>query len=546
MSNAGPSPFRTFVVLPGVEPQPEASRTTMGGKGFGLLRLARLGLPVPPAFVLDTEFCRAYFEEGHRLPKGFRETLARGIARLEEASGRQFGGARRPLLVAVRSGAPVSMPGMMDTILNVGLNDQTVQGLIRLTGNPRLAWDSYRRLVRGFAEVVLGVRGDAFDRVVDVRIVADGVTSDRELDTTALRQITHDCLELTQALGTHPFPQDPMDQLESACEAVFRSWMSARAIEYRRLNGIEEGAGTAVTIQAMAFGNAGGASGAGVGFTRNPATGENALYVDFLFNAQGEDVVSGRHAVQDTARLPLVLPAVHADLIRIKDVLEREFRDMQDFEFTVESGCLYLLQVRRGKRTPWAALKIATDLVEEGLIGEGEALERLKAVDLDHIERVRLAGPAEAPLAVATPAGTGVAVGAIALDPSRATELAAAGTPVILVRADIDTADVAGFAVADGILTATGGRTSHAAVVARQLGKVCLVGCATLTVDPAGRRCRIGEREFHEGDALSLDGDHGRVYAGRLPVTHERPSALLERVANWRAHTGPRAEVGSG
>ncbi len=538
------SPFHTFLVVPGGEPQPEASRATMGGKGFGLLRLARLGLPVPPAFVLDTGYCRSYFENGHRLPKGFRETLARGIARLEEASGKQFGGARRPLLVAVRSGAPVSMPGMMDTILNVGLNDQTVQGLMRMTGNPRLAWDSYRRLLHGFAEVVLEARGDAFDHVVDAHIVADGVASDRELDTAALRQITHDYLELTQALGSHPFPQDPMDQLEAACEAVFRSWMSARAIEYRRLNGIDDGAGTAVTVQAMAFGNAGGASGAGVGFTRNPATGENALYIDFLFNAQGEDVVSGRHAVQDTARLPFVLPGVHADLNRIKSVLEREFRDMQDFEFTVESGQLYLLQVRRGKRTPWAALKIAADLVDEELIDEGEALERLEAIDLDHIERVRLVGQVDAPLAVATPAGTGVAVGAIALDPMRAAELAAAGTPVILVRADIDTADVAGFAAADGILTAAGGRTSHAAVVARQLGKVCLVGCAALSVDPASRCCRIGGRDFREGDALSLDGDRGHVYAGRMPVTRERPTALLERVAGWRERL--RVPAGSG
>jgi pyruvate,orthophosphate dikinase len=522
------------VIATGTGPVAGASAESMGGKAFGLLRLAQLGLPVPPAFVLGTAYCKRFFGDGGRLPPGFREVLARGVSRLEEITGRQFGGQRRPLLLSVRSGAPVSMPGMMDTVLNIGLNEAAVAGLIRLTGNPRMAWDSYRRLVQGFGEIVLDVRPDAFDRVVDAQIAAAGIASERELDWAALRQTARDFLEVTHALGTRAFPQDPMDQLEAAAEAVFRSWMSPRAAAYRKLNAIDDSIGTAVTIQAMAFGNAGGTSGAGVGFTRNPATGENALYIDFLFNAQGEDVVSGRHAVRDTERLPLVLPAVHADLLRIKSVLEREFGDVQDFEFTVESGRLYLLQVRRGKRTPWAALKIAVDLVDEGVIAPEAALARLDGLDLNHLERVRLTNDTAQPLAEGTPAGTGVAVGSIALEPATAAQFAAAGTPAILVRTDIDTADIAGFAAAEGILTASGGRTSHAAVVARQLGKVCVVGCAGVSVDLAARRLKIGPQDFHEGDFISLDGDRGRIFAGRLPVERERPTALLERVAEWR------------
>ncbi|MBV8538733.1 MAG: pyruvate, phosphate dikinase [Alphaproteobacteria bacterium] len=533
-----PIPTPPFFYIATGEPAPAGSSVdALGGKAFGLLRLSRLGLPVPPSLTLGTSVCRDYFAAGGKLPPHLREDLVQGVSRLEATTSCRFGAVRRPLLVSVRSGAPVSMPGMMDTILNVGLSEASLRGLLRATGNPRLARDCYRRFIRDFCGVVHGTPADEFERLVAEHCAEQGVADVRELDTGALDDIARQSLEVALALTGRPFPQDPMDQLLAAVEAVFRSWHSDRARAYRKLHAIDDALGTAVTIQAMVFGNAGATSGAGVGFTRDPATGEDKLYLDFLFNAQGEDVVSGRRSIRnDTERLSSRLPAVLADLARVKRVLEDEFRDVQDFEFTVENGRLHLLQVRPGKRTAWAALKIAADMVREGRITPAEALTRVAGLPLDRLERCRLAGPMDCqPLAHAVPAGGGVVSGAVAFDTARVAALGAQGRAAILVRPDISTADVEGIAKAQGVLTAVGSRTAHAAVVARNLDKVCLVGCAELTVEPEARRGRIGGVPLAEGDELTLDGGTGCVYRGRLPVISERPEADLAEVDRWRS-----------
>jgi pyruvate, orthophosphate dikinase len=524
-----------YFVLPRLAVPEDANAATLGSKACELLRLVRLGLPVPPAFVLGTDMCRRYFEAG-KLPTETQELLRTGLGALEEATGRRFGGERRPLLVSVRSGAPQSMPGMMETVLNIGLCDRTLHGLVRLTGNPRLARDCYRRLVRDFMGVVHGASPAAFDAVLEHECSREGVPEARELDTASLGRAAEQSLEIASAQAGHAFPQEPMEQLLQAVEAVFRSWQSEKARRYRRLNAISDAPGTAVTVQAMVFGNAGSDSGAGVGFTRDPATGLEGLYLDFLFNAQGEDVVAGRQAAEDSGQLAQRLPTVAAQLQRLPETLEREFRDMQDFEFTVESGRLYLLQTRAGKRTPWAAVRIATDLVREGYLTPAEALQRLRDVPLEKLERTRLtAGTGVASIGSAVPASIGVATGLIALDSQRAATLAAEGRSVILVRQDIHTDDIGGIAAAAGVLTASGGRTSHAAVVARELGKVCLVNCRELTIEGDGSGCAIAGVRLTEGEEVTLDGNSGHIYRGRIEVVRERPEAELAEVAKWRA-----------
>jgi pyruvate,orthophosphate dikinase len=508
----------------------------MGFKAYNLWRMARLSMPVPPAFVLGTGFCRAYFASHRKPPPGLRAQLAAHIQDLEEATGLRFGSERKPLLVSVRSGAPVSMPGMMETILDVGMNDTTVRGILRLTGNPRLAWDSYRRLVQSFAEVVVGCPADAFEQALSRRLQASGVASARELDFQSLQALTRDYLELFEAAAEKPFPQDPLDQLEAAVTGVWSSWAGDKAVAYRRLNGLPDELGTAVTVQRMVYGNAGGTSGAGVAFTRDPATGERSLYLDFMFNAQGEDVVSGRHRISDASRLSELLPTVYGEILKAGQLLEQEFRDMQEFEFTVQDGMLSILQTRAGKRTSWAALRIIVEQAEEGLIATKEALDRAAALDLGGIGRSRIVRANETrTLCRAVSASIGVAVGEIAFDAAKARDVAAAGRAAILVREDIATDDIVGIASAAGILTATGGRTAHAAVVARQLNKVCLVGCEALTVDLASRRCSIGGQWFSEGDSLCLDGHSGEVLAGAVQIETERPAELLAKLAHWRA-----------
>jgi pyruvate,orthophosphate dikinase len=519
---------RLRFVLPGVEP-PAGGAEGVGNKAWNLMRIAAAGLRVPPAFVLSTAWCRRGVSADD--PE-LRRTLSEGIARLETVCGLGFGSARRPLLVSVRSGAAVSMPGMLETVLNVGLTPASLDGLIRLTGNPRLAWDSYRRLVQNYAEIVTGLPAAPFEALLAGAL--DDIANERELDFRALRALTQGMLQRYAELDGAPFPADPMTQLAQAVAAVFRSWDAPKAATYRRLKGLSDAIGTAVIVQAMVFGNAGGRSGAGVAFTRDPASGAPGLYFDFCSNGQGEDVVAGRLTVSDSQRLEHVLPAVFAELQAVRAKLEAEFCEVQDFEFTVQDSRLYLLQTRTAQRTPWAALRTAVDMAQEGLITWEEALRRLAGVDLTTITRSRFAEPLPEPLAHAIVAGHGVANGAIAFDAASVQRLTAAGQSAILVRPGTVTSDIAGMAEVTGILTAAGSRTSHAAVVARQLGKVCLVGCRQLVIDLDRRVCRIGTQKIAEGDPISLDSNSGAIYPGLLPMVQERPERELAVIAGWQ------------
>ncbi len=505
----------------------------VGSKAAMLARMARLGLRVPLAFVLPTSLCGPLNEGRPEAEQALAEGLRQGIRTLEGLTDRKFGDSRRPLLVSVRSGAARSMPGMLSTVLDVGLNAETVRGLIRLTGNPRMAWDCFRRFAQGYAEVVDDASATPFAASMARFIDEEQAAGEEHLDPEALERLTQEMLAAAEAHAGRPIPDDPMDQLLAASRAVFRSWNSPRAAEYRRLNGLEGLAGTAVTVQAMVFGNSGGRSGAGVAFTRNPATGEKKLYVDFLSDAQGEDVVSGRRTPSNATRLAQRLPEVARELAEGAQRLEREFGDMQDIEFTVEDGRLYFLQTRSAKRTPRAVLRSAVDLVNEGLITPREGLDRVAGIDLERAGVARFVGQAAA-AASAIAASSGVAAGMAAFDPGTAARMAAEGKPVILVRREISTDDIAGFAAAEGVLTAVGGRTAHAAVVARQLGKVCLVGCADLTLDrPAA--ARLGSAVLKEGDWLSLDGESGEVFLGRREIARERPDAEIAEIERWRA-----------
>lgn len=509
------------------------SEEAAGSKAAMLSRMAALGLNVPPAFVMPTDLCAAVNRGDPDAFAALDRGLEKGIAALEALSERKFGDLRRPLLVSVRSGAARSMPGMLDTILDIGLDETRVHGLMRATGNPRFAWDCYRRFIENYAAVVGKAPSQPFDGALAKMMKAEGANSEAELDSEALERLARDFEGIAQELMGRAIPSEPMAQLRAAARAVYFSWESPRAHEYRRLNKLEDLKGTAVTVQMMVFGNFGTRSGAGVGFTRNPATGENELYIDFLFDAQGEDIVSGRRMPGDAAMLFGRLPEAAAALATGARKLETEFRDVQDIEFTIEEGKLYFLQTRAAKRAPRAALRIVVDLVREGLIDEATAIKRLTEVDLNLAAETRFAGAAAA-IATATPASLGVATGRIAFDTEHARDLAKSGDPVILVRTDTSTEDVAGFAVAAGILTAIGGRTAHAAVVARQMGKVCLVGCRTLEIRSAESEARLGDALLRAGDWLSLDGNSGEVFLGRREMVVEKPLALLEQVAKWR------------
>ena len=505
----------------------------VGNKAANLARLDRLGLRVPPALALPTALCREYLARG-ALPTDFHARLAGSLRQLEDATGLMLGD-RRPLLLSVRSSPPTSMPGMLETVLNVGLTEQSVQALIRHTGNAWFAWDSYRRLVLSFADVVYQLDRRPFEQLTATHLARAAAENVQELDPLLLRDLARESAGRLQRTTGLPLARDPVAQLVTAVEAVLRSWTAPRAREYRRMNNIPDEAGTGVLVQAMVFGNAGARSGSGVGFTRNPATGDNELYVDFLFNAQGEDVVSGKYPVTDATLLGALLPDVYAELLAVGPVLERAFGDMQDFEFTVDEGQLFYLQTRAGKRTPWAAVRIAADLVGGGVVGPQQVLERLAAYDLDTIVRTSIRPrTSDIPLARAIPASIGVATGGLAFDAARACELAARG-PVVLARADLSTDDIAGLHAAAGLITTFGGRTSHAAVVARQLRKACLVGCSQLSVDAEARACAIGERRFREGDVITLDGDAGAVYAGEVPVVVDRPVDALAVIEGLRA-----------
>jgi pyruvate,orthophosphate dikinase len=516
----------------------------VGAKAANLLRLAEAGLPVPPGFVLGTEVCAQY--QAHRLGEGrLAELVVAGMDQLERDTGRRFGASRRPLLVAVRSGAAVSMPGMLDTVLDVGLCDASLPGLLAATGDPAAVWDSYRRLIQSYAEVVAGCPPEPFRAELDAALTDSSVADASELDVSCLRKLVARLLLVYHSLAGTPFPQEPRTQLLGAVEAVFGSWNSPRAVEYRRIQHLSGLRGTAVTVQTMVFGNLGARSGSGVAFTRDPATGQNRLYFDFLPNAQGEDIVGGRLPVASSDDLLSAIPGVNRQLGEVRRTLEQLFGDAQDFEFTVEDGKLWLLQTRTAKRTALAALQIACDLVDEGVIDEQTALARLGGYDLEHVVLVELEGDAgvEA-VGSAVPASGGVATGAIALDVDSAIGIAAGNNPVILVREHASTADIAALAVCRGLLTASGSRTSHAAVVARQLGVVCLVNCTDLRIDLERRAAQIGANRLHEHDALTIDGSTGLIYPGTLRRTERQPLELLERVRTWTG--GRRGMPGEG
>ena len=520
----------------------DVSVEQVGNKAYNLMRMSESDLPVPPAFVLTTDLCRSYDDNGQRLPAEADELLRSGVAILEQATNRTFGGSRRPLLLSVRSGAPVSMPGMLDTILNIGLDDVTLPGLLRVTGDPTFVWDSYRRFIQTYAEIVDGCRPEPIGAVIAEALTREGVPALDELDVAALRIVVGRLQDLYHSLTGHPFPQDPMEQLRHAVESVLRSWSAPRAVDYRRLARLDDRAGTAVVIQAMVFGNMGLNSGSGVGFTRNPASGEDHLYVDFLLNAQGEDIVAGRHAAGDSEKLIATVPGLAHQLQQVRKRLEGIFRDAQDFEFTVEDGTLWMLQTRNAKRTPLAALQIACDLVDEGVIDANTALERLDGYDLDAIATAQL-DTNIAPMGYGIAAGNGVVSGRVALSVVSARQLAGRGDPVILLRSTATTDDIAGLAVCAGLVTTYGARTSHAAVVARQLGVVTVVGCRDMSIDLSQELVRFGDNVVAEGDLVTVDGDRGQVFGGELALTIERPTALIERARAWQTFATTRREV---
>jgi pyruvate,orthophosphate dikinase len=508
------------------------SADAVGAKAANLARMAALGLPVPPAFVLPVRLCAAIVEGEAQAREHVRAGLREGIAFLEQATGRQFGGQSRPLLVSVRSGAARSMPGMLDTVLDVGCTATAVRGLIRMTGNPRFAWDCRRRFLESYGDVVLGLDKALLAGPLAQIAAAEGGANEHALDGEAMERLVRAQQQAIEDEGER-VGDDAMEQLETAAHAVYRSWMSERARTYRRLQHLDELHGTAVTVQAMVFGNTGANSGAGVAFSRDPSTGIAQPVIEVLFGAQGEDVVSGNRTPDTEAAIAQALPQVAKQLRETLSLLEREFTDVQDVEFTIEDGKLWMLQTRTAKRTPLAALRFAVDFVRQGLITPAQALHRLDGTDLDALARQTLTGVGE-PAARGTGASVGIAVGRAAFDSDSAQRMAAESEPVILVRRDTSTADIAGFAISAGIVTAIGGRTAHAALVARQMGKPSVVGCVMLEIDSAGRGARLAGHPLKEGDWLAIDGEAGLIYRGRGTVATEKPQAELDEVAHWR------------
>jgi pyruvate, orthophosphate dikinase len=504
-------------------------RELLGGKGVGLAEMTAIGLPVPAGFTVTTEACREYMRLGGKVPAGLDAEVVEAVARLEETTGKRFGDPADPLLVSVRSGAAVSMPGMMDTILNLGLNDEAVEGLARATGNDRFAFDAYRRLVQMFGEVVGGVDGQLFEQELASLKAERGVTQDVELEADELRGL------VARFKHLYPdFPQEARKQLESSIRAVFDSWNTPRAQVYRRANGIPDDLGTAVNVVQMVFGNRGEDSGTGVAFTRDPSTGEPGLWGEFLVNAQGEDVVAGIRTPEPIAAMRARLPEAFEELAATMARLEEHYREMQDIEFTVDHGTLYLLQTRTGKRTAAAALRIAVDMVSEGLLTQEEAVGRVDPGQLDQLLHPMIDPKADYEVvAKGLNASPGAATGKIVLDADRAQELGSAGEAVVLVRAETTPDDIHGIIEARGVLTAHGGMTSHAAVVARGMGKPCVSGCEALTIDVDARRIRLGERELAEGDLLTIDGGTGEVIVGEVPLVPPRIDENFETLLGW-------------
>jgi pyruvate,orthophosphate dikinase len=500
-------------------------KDVLGGKGAGLAEMTTAGLPVPPGFTIQTEACREYMRG--KLSKQIDVEMKAALAHLEQMQGQQLGAGDNPLLVSVRSGAKFSMPGMMDTILNLGLNDKAVEALAKRTNNPRFAYDSYRRLIQMFGDVVLDVPKKKFEHIFDSVKHAAKIKFDYDLTPTHLQKIIAEYKALVLKETGKPFPQNPIDQLIEARDAVFRSWLNERAKTYRRINRIDDSIGTAVNVQAMVFGNLGETSGTGVGFTRNPATGEHAFFGEYLMNAQGEDVVSGVRTPLPITELQKVMPHCFEELKDITKRMEEHYRDMQDFEFTIQDGKLYMLQTRNGKRTGLAAVRVAIDMVNEGLITKEEAIQRVEPNQLYDFLVPRLVEKGEKieVLATGLPASPGAAVGQIVFTAEEAVKRHAKGDykSIVLVRGETTPEDIAGMEVADGILTSRGGMTSHAAVVTRGMGKCCVAGAGDCIVDEAKKELRVKGHVYREGDYISLDGTTGRVIAGRLKTLDAQP-----------------------
>ena len=513
-------------------------RDLLGGKGAGLAEMTNAGLPVPPGFTITTEACNDYFGAGERLPDGLWDDVLEAVKKVEGETGKGFGDAANPLLVSVRSGAKFSMPGMMDTVLNLGLNEATLHGLIALTGNERFGWDAYRRFIQMFGRIVMEVPGERFDALLDAAKAAHGAKQDTDLDAAALQEVAAASRKLVREVTGREFPSDPLEQLDLAVKAVFASWYGKRAHDYREYNKIPHDLGTAVSVVTMVFGNMGDDSGTGVAFTRDPNTGEKVLFGEYLTNAQGEDVVAGIRTPRRISQMRDQMPEVYRQFETIAERLERHYRDAQDLEFTIERGHLYMLQTRSAKRTAAAAVKIAADLVREGIIDRKEALARIEPAYVDQLLRDQFDPAAKARakrLATGLNASPGAAVGLAVFDADRAFERAGAGEKVILVRIETSPDDFHGMAASQGVLTARGGATSHAAVVARQIGKPCVAGCSALVVDYETRTASADGITFKEGDAISVDGSTGEVYLGALPTVEVRfeDQTGLQEILSW-------------
>ncbi len=519
-------------------------RDLLGGKGAGVAEMTNAGLPVPPGFTITTEACNAYYDTGKQFPQGMWEQVLEGIKIVEQQTGKGFGKQENPLLVSVRSGAKFSMPGMMDTVLNLGINDETVLGLVKLTGDERFAFDAYRRFIQMFSKIVLDTDPQDFEHVLDTYKERAGVASDAEIPASELKKLVVEFKQIAERQSAEPFPTDVYSQLRKAIEAVFSSWNNKRAFDYRNFNKIAHNLGTAVNVQSMVFGNMGNDSGTGVAFTRNPSTGEKQLYGEYLLNAQGEDVVAGIRTPSKIARLQEDLPHVYEQFKEIARRLEQHYRDMQDLEFTVEKGHLYMLQTRAGKRTAQAAVKVAVDMVTEGLISEQEAVKRVEPIQVyqlllprfDESEKQKAEEEGKL-LAKGLNASPGAATGKAIFDADRAEQLGKAGTPVVLVRPETSPDDVHGMLVAKGILTARGGATSHAAVVARGLGLPCVAGTEGIRVHEEERLFRVvgSDIVIHEGDDISIDGATGQVFAGIIKTVDAdfEKETDLKKLLEW-------------
>ncbi len=511
-------------------------RELLGGKGANLAEMTNLGLPVPQGFTVTTEACTQYYTDGEKINDDIQAEILKNIAELEKIAGKKFGDPTNPLLVSVRSGSRASMPGMMDTILNLGLNDEVVEGFAKLTGNPRFAYDSYRRFIQMYSDVVMEVGKKYFEELIDELKEKKGITLDTEMTTEDLKELVRQFkAEFKRAKGID-FPADPVEQLMGAVKAVFRSWDNPRAIYYRRMNDIPSSWGTAVNVQAMVFGNMGDTSGTGVAFTRNPSTGEKKLYGEFLMNAQGEDVVAGVRTPQSIDQLAQVMPDAYNQFVKICGILENHYRDMQDMEFTIEDKTLYMLQTRNGKRTAAAALKIACDLVDEGMISSKEAVMMVDPKQLDallHPQFDTTALKNAKPIGSALPASPGAACGRVVFTADDATAWAQKGEKVILCRLETSPEDIEGMHYSQGILTVRGGMTSHAAVVARGMGTCCVSGCGEIKMDEANKQFSLGGMTIKEGDYISLDGSTGKIYGEAIPTVAAGISGTFGRLMAW-------------